>query len=90
MELRHDREYLEYAQHVKSVEKQASKGFKARFDKSCAAYANYIIEMINKQDTDWMKRERIMNTLTMYYTIVDDEGARSTISTAGNMLDSLA
>lgn len=90
MEFRHDKEYLEYAQHVKSVEKQASKGFKARFDKNCAAYAGYIIAMIGKHDTEWMNRNRIMDTLTKYYTLVDDEGARNTIRTAGNMLESLA
>lgn len=90
MEFRHDKEYLEYAQHVKRVESQASKGFKARFDKNCAAYAGYIIAMINKRDTVWMNSEKIMDILTKYYTLVDDEGARNTIGTAGNMLETLA
>lgn len=90
MEFRHDNEYLEYAQHVKNVERQASKEFKARFDKSCVAYANYIIAMINKHDTEWMNGKKIMDILTKYYTLVDDEGARNTIRTAGNMLESLA
>lgn len=90
MEFRHDKECLEYAQHVKRVESQASKGFKARFDKNCAAYAGYITNMIKKQDTDWMNRNAIMDILTKYYTLVDDEGARNTIGTAGNMLETLA
>jgi hypothetical protein len=90
MKFRRDKEYLEYAEHVNRISIHAGEGFKARFDKNCAAYASYITNMIKKQDTDWMNRNAIMDILTKYYTLVDDEGARNTISAAGNMLESLA